>query len=165
MLTGSLASSMHGEPRSTHDIDLIIDPTRDSLAKLLEGFPAEAYYVSRNTAFEALEARSLFNVIDFESGWKVDFLIRKDREFSVVEFGRRRVSELLGFQIFVASPEDVILAKLEWARMSDSERQIRDAAGILRAQGEAIDTEHLERWARHLNVWHELEMAGLAANR
>jgi len=79
MLTGSLASSMHGEPRSTHDIDLVIDPTRDSLAKLLEGFPAEAYYVSRDAAFEAFEVRSFFNVIDFESGWKVDFFIRKDR--------------------------------------------------------------------------------------
>ncbi len=80
-----------------------------------------------------LEAFS--NVIDFESGWKVDFIIRKDREFSVTEFGRRRMGELLGFQLFVASAEDVILAKLEWARMSDSERQIRDVAGILRTRG------------------------------
>ena len=89
----------------------------------------------------------------------------KDREFSVTEFGRRRMGELSGLQIFVASPEDVILAKLEWARMSDSERQIRDAAGILRAQGHAIETGYVETWASHLDVWDELEMARLEANR
>ena len=165
MVTGSLASSLYGEPRSTHDIDVVIDPTRDSLEKLLDEFPAEAYYVSRDAAFETLETRSLFNVIDFASGWKVDFIIRKDREFSVTEFGRRRIREVLGFQLYVASAEDVILAKLEWARMSDSERQIRDVAGILRAQGDALETEYVETWASHLDVLDELEMARLAANR
>jgi len=60
MVTGSLASSMHGEPRSTHDIDLVIDPTRASLERLLEEFPAGEYYVSRDAALEALETRGLF---------------------------------------------------------------------------------------------------------
>jgi hypothetical protein len=156
MLTGSLASSLHGTPRSTQDIDIVIAPDEAGLERLLASFPDDRYYVSRDSARSAFRHSSLFNVIDLESGWKVDFIFRKPREFSHIEFGRRIPTNVKGVAISVATPEDVILAKLEWAKRSGSERQIEDAAGILRTQAGALDSAYLERWVETLelrDVW------------
>ena len=79
MLTGSLASTVHGTPRATQDIDVVISPDRAGLERLLEQFPEQQYYVSREAALDAYERTELFNVIDSETGWKMDFLIRKNR--------------------------------------------------------------------------------------
>ena len=96
MLTGSFASSFHGAPRTAQAVDVVIAPTLGSLQKLLSEFPEDQYYVSREAALQAYGAESLFNVIDLESGWKIDFIVRKSRAFSVEEFGRRREAELFG---------------------------------------------------------------------
>lgn len=152
MLTGSFASSLHGMPRATQDIDLVIAPTADSLEALLNHFPEDRYYVSRATAFDAYRRHSLFNVIDFATGWKIDFIVRKPRDFSSVEFERRAPAHVLGTTVFVASPEDVLLSKLEWAKLAQSERQIEDAAGIMRIQGQDLDTAYIEHWAQTLGL-------------
>jgi hypothetical protein len=159
MLTGSFASSFHGAPRTTHDIDIVIEPTLGTLDALLREFPDDTYYVSRDAALQAYGAEGLFNVIDFASGWKVDFIIRKSRQFSIVEFNRRRAVELLGSTLFVASPEDVIISKLEWAKLSESERQIQDAAGIVRTQSDALDLEYIERWVNSLGLEQQWQTA------
>jgi hypothetical protein len=165
MLTGSFASAFHGAPRTTHDIDIVIQPTLGTLEALLRQFPDDAYYVSRDAALQAYGEEGMFNVIDFASGWKVDFIVRKSRPFSVEEFGRRRAVELLGVTLFVASPEDVIISKLEWSKLSESERQIRDAAGIVRTQGAALDLDYIERWVHILALdeqWHVAKIGGSA---
>lgn len=145
MLTGSFASSFHGAPRTTQDVDIVIAPTLGTLQKLIAEFPEERYYVSREAALQAYGAESLFNVIDLESGWKIGFIVRKSRPFSIEEFARRRESELLGTTMYIASAEDVILSKLEWAKMAQSERQIVDVAGVIRAQGADVDVEYVKR--------------------
>ena len=94
----------------------------------------------------------MFNVVDTTSGWKVGFVVRKDREFSVLELQRRISAELLGVRLFVASAEDTVLAKLEWAVAGGSERQLGDAAAVLSVSGEALDWNHLWRWADALGV-------------
>jgi len=162
MLTGSFASAFHGAPRTTHDIDIVIAPNLGSLNALLAQFPDDSYYASRDAALAAYGSEGLFNVIDFASGWKVDFIIRKSRPFSVTEFERRREVALLGTNLFVASPEDVVIAKLEWAHISESERQIRDVAGILRTQGKALDFQYLERWIGQLGLQAEWGLANEA---
>ncbi len=159
MLTGSLASSFHGEPRSTQDIDIVIDPEKDSLERLLSAFPTDDYYVSREAALSALEVRGFFNVVDLQTGWKVDFIIRKDRAFSRTEFERRQSDELFGIRLHIASPEDVILVKLEWAKISDSDRQIRDAAGILRLKGDAINFAYIQGWVGVLDIRDQWDLA------
>jgi hypothetical protein len=78
MIAGSLASTLHGEPRSTQDIDLVIDPTRDQLAVLVDGLDRHRFYVGH--AFGAFERRDQFNVIDVTTGWKVDLILRQDRQ-------------------------------------------------------------------------------------
>jgi len=81
MLTGSFASSLHGAPRVTHDVDIVIAPTLGSLHQLLSQFPADAYYVSKDAALQAYGSEGMFNVVDFDTGWKVDFIVRKSRAF------------------------------------------------------------------------------------
>jgi len=157
MLTGSFASSLHGAPRVTHDIDIVIAPTLGSLNKLLRQFPDELYYVSRDAALQAYGSEGMFNVIDLETGWKVDFIIRKSRDFSVEEFDRRREADIEGASIFVASPEDVIIAKLEWSKLSESERQLRDAASILATRSAELDEDYIVRWVGRLGLLEQWE--------
>jgi len=86
----------------------------------------------------------MFNVIDMESGWKAGFIVRKARPFSVREFERRAAAEWDGLQIYVTSPEDVVLTKLEWSRASGgSERQLSDVAGVLDSMGERLDVAYM----------------------
>lgn len=163
MLTGSFASAFHGAPRTTQDVDIVIAPTLGSLQKLVRQFPEEEYYVSRDAALQAYGAESLFNVIDLNSGWKIDFIIRKSRPFSLEEFERRHEADMLGTRLYIASAEDVILSKLEWAKMSSSERQVNDVAGILRTQGNALDLEYVERWIAALGLENQWTQAKAAA--
>jgi hypothetical protein len=108
--------------------------------------------VDESAARDALLRRSMFNVMDMQTGWKIDFIIRKSRPFSSIEFGRRQPAKLFDVETFVASPEDVILAKLEWASMSGSERQLADVMGMVGAKHGSLDAEYLQKWARELNV-------------
>jgi hypothetical protein len=103
-------------------------------------------------AIDAARRQSMFNIIDLESGWKVDIILRKGRAFSKAEFARRQQVEVDGTLVWLATPEDVILSKLEWAKATGSERQIRDAAGIVEVQGDALDRAWLRHWATALDV-------------
>ncbi len=152
MLTGSYASSLHGQPRATQDIDIVIAPSRAQLLALLQKLPDTEYYVSEDAALEALSHQSQFNVIDFATGWKVDFIIMKARDFSREEFSRRTILEVENVPLSVASAEDVLIAKLEWAKLGASERQIEDAAGILRLQGDRLDRGYVEKWVEQLGL-------------
>ena len=164
MVTGSFASSVHGVPRATQDIDMIIAPTREQLLALMNQFTEPNYDANAEDALDAFRRRSLFSVIDRRGVWKIDFIVRKERPFSKKEFERRKPIDILGVSLFAATPEDVLLAKLEWAKLGESERQIRDAAGIIQIQGANLDREYVERWAAELDIedeWRDaLEAAG-----
>jgi hypothetical protein len=82
MLTGSFASTLFGAPRTTQDIDIVIEPTLGTLEKLVHSLSDKEYYVSRDAAREAYGAEGMFNLVDFATGWKVDLIIRKRRAFS-----------------------------------------------------------------------------------
>ncbi len=125
----------------------------------MDQFPPDRYCLSRVAAFDALRRKSLFNVIALETGWKVDFIIRKSREFSTVEFDRRVKVDLLGVPMFVATPEDVVISKLEWAKRSGSERQIEDVAGIVKSQGVHLDIDYVGRWVNALELRPQWEAA------
>jgi hypothetical protein len=165
MLTGSFASAYHGLPRATQDIDFVIAPTRDQLRAFLNRLPATEYYADEPVALEALTSESQFNLIDLRSGWKVDLICRRSRPFSRTEFDRRSRADLEGLPLFVATAEDVILAKLEWAKRGGSARQVEDAAGILRVRRGALDLEYLATWVEQLGLSAEWEAATRAADR
>lgn len=162
MIAGSFASTVHGRPRTTQDLDVIIDPpNRGALDALVGALLADDFYVDADAAHEALQRRSMFNAID-SSAWKIDFILRKDRPFSLEEFRRRVRIEILDVAVFVASAEDTMVAKLEWSKQSGgSERQRRDVAGILATSGAELDRAYLEHWVRDL----ELEVEWSEAKR
>ena len=152
MLTGSVASSAHGIPRSTRDIDIVISPTRAQLVTLMQEFPSTRYYADEQQALQALASRSQFNVIDFATGWKVDFIIAQDSPYARTALGRRVRVDIGGTAVCIASPEDVLLAKLQWAKLGESNRQLEDAGGILRTQADKLDLTYIVRCVRDLNV-------------
>ena len=156
MVTGSIASTLHGVPRMTLDLDVVIDPTPETLRVFLDALPSDKLYVDPEAAQQALRQRDQFNVVEPATGWKIDLLIRKDRPFSREEFGRRRQAEISGVPTYVATAEDMIIAKLEWARASGSERQLADVAGILAVSGPHLDFAYVKRWVAELglsDVW------------
>lgn len=163
MLTGSFASSYHGIPRATQDIDLVIAPERAQLRALARLLPAPEFYMDETTALEAFDSEGQFNVVDLATGWKADLIMRRSRAFSRTEFDRRTAVDLEGMRVAIATAEDVILAKLEWAKLGESARQIEDAAGILRARARELDTGYMERWVEDLGVEREWAAARQAA--
>lgn len=159
MVTGSVAAAFRGVSRATMDVDLVIDPSAAALDELVRRVEALGLYVSEDAAREALAHEGMFNVVDPETGWKADLIVRKRRPFSEAEFARREVVDFLGINLAVASLEDVILTKLEWARLGASARQIEDVRGLLRLAGDHVDRGYLERWLDPLGVRSEWELA------
>lgn len=153
MVTGSVASSAHGRPRSTHDADIVIDPTPHQLHRLVVELDDRGFYVSPDAARAALAQRGQFNVIETSYAAKVDLIIRKARSFSIEEFDRRVAMDLpVGRGISVVTAEDAILSKLEWSQVSGgSARQLDDAAAIV-AVASHLDRAYIERWAHELGV-------------
>jgi hypothetical protein len=153
MVVGSFASSFHGVPRSSQDLDLVIDPQPESLRRFLSDLPPEDYYADSDAALDALRRRGQFNVIDMATAWKADLIVRKARPFSVEEMRRRIEGDLLGARVFVASPEDTLISKLEWAHQGGgSQLQLRDVAGILQLRGDDLDIAYIERWVADLGL-------------
>lgn len=152
MLTGSFASAHYGAARSTLDIDLVIAANPEQLSRFVQSLPSREYYVDLEAALEAHRHESLFNVIDDKTGWKIDLIIRKSRPFSLEEFSRRQLVSVQGLSIFVASVEDVIVAKLEWAKRTHSQRQLEDVGSILKLQWEGLDQSYLEKWIAELEL-------------
>ena len=118
----------------------------------VQTLPAEEYYVDLDTALEALRSSSLFNVIDLKTGWKIDLIFRKSRPFSEKEFSRRQLVDLQGLRLYIAGVEDVIVAKLEWAKLANSQRQIEDVASMLRFRADTLDKSYLEKWISELGL-------------
>lgn len=157
MIGGSTASSAYGEPRTTRDVDIVVEVDAASLQALFDSFDPASIYVDRVPSGDVVSPGEMFNIIDTRGGWKIDLVVRKDRPFSVVEFSRRHLVDVLGRQVMMATAEDVLLAKLEWAARSGSSRQIDDARGIVKVQGERLDVGYLRAWAARLGVSDELE--------
>lgn len=105
MLTGSFASAHYGAPRSTQDIDLVIEATVPQLRSFAQSLPSGEYYVDLDAALEAHRRESLFNVIDMTTGWKIDLIFRKSRPFSREEFNRRRLVEVQGLPLLLPAPK------------------------------------------------------------
>jgi hypothetical protein len=153
MVTGSIATAYHGRPRATHDADVVIDPTPAQLEALLRELDSGGFYVDADGARDALRQRRQFNAIEMARATKLDLIVRKARPFSVEEFGRRqRVDFSFAPGVSTVSAEDAVLSKLEWARRSgDSERQLRDAAGVVELNP-SLDRDYVRRWAEQLGV-------------
>jgi len=152
MVSGSISSTFYGRPRSTQDVDIIIEATIENLQELVTILQEKKYYADEETALEALAHATLFNVFDASSGYKADLIIRKDRPYSLEEFKRRKSVDVLGVPLYLVTPEDAILSKLEWAKKGQSERQFTDALGVAIVQAERLDWEYMQSWTKILDL-------------
>lgn len=148
MLTGSMALNHYAQPRMTRDIDFVLALLLKDLDLLPLVF-GEDFYFSPEAAREAIFQQSCFNAIHQESLIKVDFMIRKREDYRLIEFERRRRIEVSGHPLWIVSKEDLILSKLDWARQSQSERQLSDVENLL-ATG--ADMDYLRTWSQRLNL-------------
>jgi hypothetical protein len=155
LVGGSLASSVHGVPRSTNDLDLVVElPGRlvDELVARLR----ERFYIDRDMIVDALKRRASFNIVHLATMFKVD-LFTSDRSELVQEEMRRRELVELGEppkRVWVCSAEDIVIQKLDWFRKGDrvSERQWNDLIGVLKVQRERLDLAYIRRWASTLGL-------------
>jgi hypothetical protein len=168
MVTGSFVSSYYGDPRTTRDLDLIInapEPPGESIRRFVDRCEGSGYYVSRGATLEPSDgSRRQFNVISATSGWKADIMWLHDRPFSRMEFERRVPIEILGDMVSIPTPEDIVLAKLEWGGSTES-RQFLDAVSVLTTIGPSIDHDYLDQWARSLGIAELLNEALAVANQ
>jgi hypothetical protein len=156
MITGSFASNLHGMPRTTFDADIVIYADFEKIKNFLREIEKE-FYTDSEMAREAYEHKGIFNIIHYETGFKVDLIVRKAGAYYENEFKRRTPFNFGNKLCFFASPEDTILSKLVWAKESESEKQLRDALGVAKIQREKLDYEYLKKWSKILNVQEELQ--------
>ncbi len=145
-----MARAIHGQPRATRDIDLVIAPDGRALEILVACFPADRFYVGDVHA--AAAQHDMFNIIDVTTGWKADLIIRKDRAFSREEFARRQPAIIAGTHTYVSTPEATILSKLQSHAISGSDIQRRDVVKMIIANLDSLDRSYLARWARELGL-------------
>lgn len=153
---GSFASSLHGEPRSTDDVDLVADLRPAHAGPLVAALRGE-WYVSEDAVRDAIARGTSFNTVHLASGVKVDVFVVGTDPFDahrVVRGQTARVGAEAGAVLRVDTAEYTVLRKLEWFRRGGetSDRQWRDVVGILRAQGTRLDRAELTRWAEPLGV-------------
>jgi hypothetical protein len=158
MLTGSFASGYHGAPRASQDIDLVIAPSEAQIRQFVTELPPTEYYVDLDAAVEAVRRRSQFNVVDMATGWKIDLIVQKARHFSQEEFARRVPVDFQGVRLFVATAEDVVIAKLEWGKLGRSHRQVEDVAALIQVR-ERLDRAYLDKWIKALGLEDEWRAA------
>lgn len=161
---GSLASSLHGVPRATNDVDVVADLREAHVTRFVAAIEG-AFHVDSQMIRSALADRSSFNVFDKDTMLKVDVFVPTIDEWVVEELVRARVEtfEIGGATVLIrfASPEDTLLYKLVWYRLGgeQSERQWDDVLGVIRIQAERLDRGYLRRWARTLGVSDLIERA------
>ena len=153
MVVGGVAAIAHGRPRTTQDVDVLVVLGGRDAKRLVAAFPADDWYAEEQAAVDAVRYQSQFNVIDMTTGWKADLIVRSRDPFQLEEFARRRLATISGVRAWVASPEDTIVAKLDWSRRSGgSERQLDDVRGIITVQGTSLDRGYLETWVGTLGL-------------
>lgn len=162
-LGGSYASSLHGFPRQTQDIDMVVALEECHISELVAGLEGD-FYVEESTIRRALRNKASFNILHLESGIKVDLFVRGDSAFDCQEFERHR-PELVQIEperrVFVKTPEDIVLRKLHWYRQGGQvpDQQWTDVVRVIRVQGDRLDLEYLQQWAQQLEIADLLERA------
>lgn len=154
---GSVASSVFGLPRSTMDIDIVAD-IKKSNVKDLTVILQNDYYIDPDVIIKAIERKSSFNLIHFDTMMKIDIFILKDRPFDRMAFKRKKIDsvgeEPCAASFYFSSEEDIIISKLEWYMLGGevSERQWKDLIGVLKIQGDRLDFNYLKKWAGDLGL-------------
>ena len=153
MVTGSIVSSLQGEPRSTHDIDVVVALAPNAVPALLAAFPPPEFYLDEESVHEAIRRGDMFNLLQPDTGDKVDFWMLTADEFDQARFQARITEHAEGLDMKVSRPEDTILMKLRWSAMAGgSEKQFQDAVRVYEVQLNGLDQSRLDQWAGKIGV-------------
>jgi len=156
MVTGSMASNFWGIPRTTHDLDFVIQLPPSHVPAMIEAF-RDQFYIDEAMVRSAYQPPHQFNALDCRSSLKVDFWLLRPVPFEREMFRRRTRQPMFGREVCLATAEDVILHKLLWDRITPSERQRLDIAGVAAVQRGRLDAEYLRRWATELDLINAVE--------
>jgi hypothetical protein len=154
-LTGSMASNYWGIPRTTHDLDFVIQLPPSAVEKIVSAFSPE-FFIDEASVRAAYRPPHQFNAIDTRSALKVDFWLPKTEPFDKEMLRRRVRVTLFGESAWITTAEDSILHKLLWNKITPSDRQLGDAAGVVSVQAGKLDLSYLKKWAEVLHVSPEL---------
>lgn len=150
-LTGSMASNYWGIPRTTHDVDFVVQLPMSAVPRIIQEFSGD-FYIEESAVRASYKPPHQFNAIDTRSSLKVDFWLPKPEPFDREMLRRRVRVTLFGEPAWISTAEDVILHKLVWNAISPSERQLGDAAGVVAVQADALNKDYLRHWAQELNL-------------
>jgi hypothetical protein len=152
MLSGSVALNAYSIPRYTRDIDIVIELQSDNFPFFADIFTGRDCYFHREAAEVEVRRQGMFNIIDWHSGMKVDFIVRKNDEFQQTEFSRRlRKTILHTIECWIISPEDLILAKLLWTQQLYSQQQVEDIKNVI-LDYPALDKAYIIDWIKKLQL-------------
>ena len=156
-----MATAAHGVARATLDVDLVAE-IAESQAERLDKALGDEFFVDLEMVRSSIRNKISFNIIHKETMFKVDIFPSKNRPFDRSQFERREayvLDQSRGQSVNIASPEDIILAKLEWYRLGGevSDRQWRDVRSVVKLQGDSLDKKYLLKWASELGVADLLE--------
>jgi len=159
MLTGSMASNAWGIPRTTHDLDFVLQLPPSQIPNFINAFSTPDYFIDEVSVRSAYQPPYQFNAIHIPSALKADFWLLRGVPFEREMFDRRIRDTWFGESLWLATAEDVILHKLYWNRITPSDRHVSDVAGVAQVQRGKLDESYLRRWANELGVSGELEAA------
>lgn len=148
LVTGGIAVAIWGSPRSTLDIDIIINIRKEQISSLVVAFKriSPAGYADEKMAKKALKEKGEFNFIDSETGLKIDFWVQKEDAFSQNEFQRRVLKKFGSKKAWFISPEDLILRKLQWYKLTETSKHLEDIKSIMKIS--KVDREYIDHWAK-----------------
>lgn len=155
LVTGSVASILYGQPRLTHDIDLVLSMARSDARVLASAFPDESFYCPPEDVLRVESGRTErghFNLIHHQTGYKADVYLQGRDALHRWAMARRRAVEVAGERMWLAPPEYVILRKLEYYREGGARKHLEDIRGMLDVSGELLEREELSRWLEHLGL-------------
>ncbi|MCP4682570.1 MAG: hypothetical protein GY864_09580 [Desulfobacterales bacterium] len=148
MLSGSVALTFYGKPRMTRDIDIVVMIPLDAVDGFVKLFEQD-FYIDKDMVADAIRNQAMFNIIHLETVIKVDFIIRKNHEYRILEFNKRKKKKLDDLEISVVSLEDLIISKIYWARDSFSEMQINDIISLMDLD---FDMDYVKKWCARLGL-------------
>jgi hypothetical protein len=149
MVSGSIAMGLYVVPRSTRDIDFVVNLQQSDVVGLSDYFGRD-YECDTDAINDAVSRQSMFNIIDPASGFKADFVVLKNQEYRLTEFERRQIVDVHGMTVYVVSPEDLLISKLIWIQEWQSAVQMEDIKNLYQFPG--LQKEYLFHWIKKLDL-------------
>jgi hypothetical protein len=148
MISGSIALNIFVIPRMTRDIDIVIELSESQIIEFATLFPQS--YFDIDTIKSETRRQGMFNVIDHLTGFKIDFILRKETDYYQLAFSRRKRIHEFDTQLWVIDINDLIIAKIIWIQDYQSEIQISDIQSLL--LNPEIDLSYITQWCKKLNL-------------